>query len=796
MLKNYFKIALRNLRKHLGFSFINFLGLSIGMTCCLLIFIYVSHELSYDKFHTRASQIYRLVTDVKTPTEVINADITSAPMAIHMKSTFPEVLDAVRLVDFDLLVEKGENQWQEKNALMADPSIFKVFDFPLIKGNSETALQAPFSLVITEKIAVKYFGDENPLGKPLKLEGEYDGTITGVIKDVPENSHIKFDILISMSTLTEKLNPDQNDQWTNFGFSSYVFLPEGYDPSQLEAKLPDFLEDNIGQEMDENNMTYTLFLEPLTDVYLYSERTSEESGSLTNVYIFAAIAILILVIACFNFMNLAIARSVDRAKEVGVRKVVGAGKNQLTLQFLSESVLLSLFSGIIALALCQILLPVFNEISGKAISQDILSNIQLWILILGLSLVTGILSGIYPAFILAKFNPSIVLKGRFKTNSKGLNLRKALVVFQFAISVALMVGTVVVYQQLNFMKNQELGFQKDQVVIFNFEGDEQVNKKYEAIKHQISRIPGVKSVSASSSTPSTGNSNAYSVLENNLGEMQPSNIALYFVDYDYLENYKIPVIAGRGFSLKFPSDSVAALMVNEATAASLGYSNPEEIIGKKFSQWGREGQIIGVIKNFHFQSLKEKIAPLSMRIEPGNFNLFSVSLSSTDIKATVGKLENVFKDLVPHRPVDYYFLDEAFDSQYRAEERFGTLVLYFSGLAIFIACLGLLGITSYTTSQRSKEVGIRKVLGASVLQMIALLSKDLIKLVVIGMLIAIPVAWYGMSKWLENFQYKMDFSFWIFTFSGALACLIALFTVGSQAIKSALANPVDSLKNE
>lgn len=766
------------------------------MTCCILIFLYVNHELSYDKFHTKAPQIYRLVTDVKTPTEVIKADITSAPMAPNLKATFPEVLEAVRFNEFSLLIQRGENKWQEKKALLADAAVFKVFDFPLIKGNPESALKAPFSLILTESIALKYFGNVNPIGQPLKIEGEYDGTVTGVVKDVPENSQLKFDMLISMSTRTEVLYPDQDEQWGDFDFFTYLLLPEGYDASQLEAKFPAFLESHIGEQLNEDRMHYTLFLEPLTDVYLRSERNSEESGSLTNVYILSAVAILILAIACFNFMNLAIARSVDRSKEVGVRKVIGAGRSQLTWQFLSESVLLSIFSGLIALVLVQTLLPLFNHVAGKVIADNVFVDFQLYVIVFSLTFTTGILAGIYPAIVLAKFKPSTVLKKRVKIGSGGLSLRKALVVVQFAISVVLIVGTLVVYQQLEFMKSQDLGFQKDQIVVFDFQGDPIVKQKYEVIKNEIARIPGVANVSASGSTPSTGNASAYTLLENETGEMQASNIALYFVDFDYLENYKIPIVAGRGFSSAYPSDSLEALVVNEATAASLGYANPEALIGKKFSQWGRDGRVIGIIKDFHFQSLKEKIGPLTMRIEPRNFSLFSVTIDPGDARKTVSAIESYFKDVVPSRPVDYYFLDEAFDNQYRADERFGSLILYFSGIAIFIACLGLLGITSYTTTQRSKEVGIRKVMGASTMQVVRLLSSDLIKLVLIGIAVASPVAWYGMNKWLENFQYKMSLSLWIFVVAAAMAGVIALITVSSQAIKAALSNPVDALKSE
>jgi putative ABC transport system permease protein len=796
MLRNYFKLAFRNLLRRKVYSAINILGLSIGMTCCMLIFLYVNHELSYDKFHTKADRIYRLVTDIKTPTETIRASVTSAPMGSYLKKDFPEVEQVVRIDYLSVLLQNEAHQFQEDHVLFADASFFNVFDFSLLRGNASTALTDAFSIVLTEDAAKKYFGEQDPIGQTMRLEGAFDLTVTGVVSNVPSNSQIQFDILISMSTFLEKIDPARQEQWEHFGFYTFLLLAEHGHPETLAAKFPAFMEQHIGQRK-ENSMYYSLFLEPLSRVYLYTDREGPVMGSLSNIYFFSIIAGFILLIACINFMNLATARATERAKEVGIRKVIGALKRQLTVQFLSESILLSLLAFVLASIFAESLLPVFNQLSGKTIAESIVYENNYLLLFFILALGVGILAGIYPAFVLSGFQPVTVLKGRLIGSGRGLLLRKGLVVVQFAISIMLIAGTAIVYTQLNYMRSRELGFNKEQMLVIKFTTrDDKERQQIAAIKNSLKSHPQVLSVSASSSTPSQNNSRAYTNIENPDGEMQVSNIDLYSVDFDFLHQYQIQVVAGRAFSRDFPTDSTQALIINEAAAADYGYASPEDAVGKRFSQWGREGQIIGVIKDFHTRSLQQQITPLTMRIARSDFKLISLHIEGNDIPKTLAALEQQWQALVPHRPFDYFFLDEAFDHQYRNETRFGKLVICFAGLAIFIACLGLFGLVTFAARQRTKEIGIRKVLGATVGNVVTLLSKDFLKLVVIAFLVAIPIAWYALNGWLDNFAYRTDVGVGVFLLTGLTAVLIALATVSWQSIRAALANPADSLKNE
>jgi len=798
MIRNYLKIAWRNLLRNWGFSAINVFGLTVGVTACLLISLYVRHELSYDAFHAKADRIYRVVTDIKTPTETINADVTSYPMANALKTGLPEVEQSVRLLSRSLLVQRGEHKFQEDRLVYADSTLFDVFSFPLLKGNSRTALVAPYSVVLTQKAARKYFGSEDPMGKSLLLEGTAPMTVTGLMADVPDNSHIKFDLLLSMSTFSKAQAPGIDEQWGNFGPVTYVLLKKQADPAALTAKMPALVRQRAGTFMDQNKMQYTLLLEPLRDVYLRSSRNTQggENGSVTNIYVFSIVAGFILLIACINFMNLVIARSSERAKEVGVRKVVGALRSQLTGQFLSESILLSLIAFLLAGILCELLLPAFNTLSGKEISHHLLTDGTYWLTLLALAGLVGGFAGLYPALILSSFKPIAVLKGRFTTSAQGLLLRRSLVVVQFMISVALMIGTLIAYRQLNFMRNQQLGFQKEQTLVVNLPDREFMYKNAQSLRRQLGDLPGVQAVAASSHTPGSGSFGAYTELENKSGDMQAANLALYSVDFDFLPQYGVKMAAGRPFSPQFSTDSTQALVINEAAVSALGYTSPAQVIGKRFRQWGREGRVVGVVKDFHISSLKEKIDPLTLRIEPRDLTLFSLKVSGKDASATVAALETFWKTAVPQRPLDYYFLDQAFDKQYRAEERFGKLFLYFSGLAIFIACLGLFGLTSYTTAQRTKEIGVRKVLGASVPNIIFLLSKDFLKLVLIAIVIASPVAWWAMHNWLQDFAYRIGVEWWVFAVAGALAIAIAFLTVSIQSVKAALMNPVKSLRAE
>jgi putative ABC transport system permease protein len=792
MLRNYFKIAFRNLWRHRVFSFINIMGLTVGMTACLLIFLYVRFELSYDTFHPKADRIYRIVADIKTPTEVIPSGGPAWAVPSHVKLEFPEVEAFTRVSIDNLLFRKGDIKFYETNCLWADSAFFTIFKFNLLRGDARTALVEPFSVVLSESAAKKYFGKEDPMGKTILVTGDASpATVTGVMKDMPENSLIKGDIVLSMSTVTLKFAKGLDDQWGNYGPYAFLLLKPGANATSLQKKFPAFLEKWNGKEMKEMQMFPTLLLEQLKDVYLRSTRDGS-TGNIRNVYIFSVIALFILIIACINFINLTTARASERAKEVGIRKVAGAIKAQLARQFLGESLVICLIAFLLTLALSALLLPSFNELAGKTISQGIFENGRLLLLLLGAALVIGTLAGIYPAFVLSSFKPIEVLKGRFATGSRGGLLRKTLVISQFAISTALIIGTIIVYSQMLYMRNQKLGFNKDQVLVVDTNGD----NNRQALRQAISRLPNVKATSLSGSVPGSGHPGAYSEVENIKGDLQITNLDVYFVDFDYIPLYNIQMAAGRPFARDYKTDSTQALILNEAAVRTLGYHSPEEAVGKRFKQWGREGKIVGVIKNFHYKSLQQPIKPLCLRMEWPQSGLLSVKLNQAGVKGAVTAIEKQFKTIIPNRPFSYYFLDEFYDRQYRSEERFGKLFLNFAILAIFISCLGLLGLASYSTMQRTREIGIRKVMGASVSNIINLLSKEFLKLVIISFFIAAPVAWYFMHKWLDDFAYRTHISWWTFAAAGSMALLIAIITISFQAFRAAVANPVKSLRTE
>jgi putative ABC transport system permease protein len=794
MFRNYLKIAFRNLWKHKAFSFINIMGLTVGLTAGFLIFLYVRFELSYDTEYDNTNNIYRLNTDIKTPTETIKTGASSWAFAPNIKLDFPEVSAFVRVYIDGMLVRKGEKKIQEDQVIYADSSFFETFGNRLIQGNPHTALKAPFSIVLSETAAKKYFGKEEPMGQTLLVTGDgTPATVTGVMKDLPENSTLNGDMLVSMTSITE-INPNKDKQWSNFGSVTFLLLKPGANPAAVEARFPSFLEKRNGERMKQSQMFYTFHLEPLTRIYLHSDRDGGGGGNITNVYIFSMIAVFILLIACINFVNLTTARSAERAKEVGIRKVVGALKMQLTRQFIGESVILSIIAFLLTLGLSALLLPLFNQLAGKTVSQGIFNNLPYLGLLLGTALLIGLLAGLYPALVLSSFKPIVVLKGRFSTGTRGILLRKGLVVAQFSISIALIIGTIVVYKQMNFMRHHDLGFNKDQVLVFNTDND----PAKESFKQTIAGIPGVQSTAISSSVPGSGNPGAYSEIENIHGDFQVANLDLYYVDFDYIKQFDIKVVAGRAFSRDFGTDTTQALILNEAAVKMFGYTSPQQAIGRKFKQWGRTGQIVGVIKNFNFRSLQNDIKPLTMRIDPRGSDLVSAKITAANVPATLKAVEEKWKAFFPNRPFSYYFLDEFFDRQYRAEERFGKLFFNFAILAIFISCLGLLGLAAYSTMQRTKEIGIRKVMGASVSGIVNLLSKDFLLLVILSFFVAAPTAWYFMNQWLEGFAaaYRTPVSWWIFAAAGITALLIALGTISFQAIKAAVMNPVKSLRSE
>jgi putative ABC transport system permease protein len=769
------------------------MGLAVGMAACFLIFLYITFETSYDNFHSKEDRIYRVVSDVKTPTETINTGLTTSPVAINMKRDFPEVEDAVRLTKIAMLVRKGEVKFEEQKSVLADSTLFNVFDFPLIKGDKNSALKGPMSIVLSETTAKKYFGNTNPMGQQVQLTGDaINATVTGVMKDLPKNSQIEAEMFISLSSKQVFPYNMSDSEWTNHNHYTYLLLKPNANAKALEAKFDAFQEFHHGADAKRLQMQDYLSLEPLGDVYLKSKRDGFVTGNINNVYIFSAIAVFILLIACVNFINLTTARSAERAKEVGIRKVVGALRFQLARQFISESIVICFIAFLLSVALAWIALPLFNQLAGKEISNSIFSNPFHVISLFLLSFFIGLMAGFYPSLVLSSFKPVSVLKGRFSTGTRGLILRKSLVVFQFTISIILIAGTIIVYRQLNYMRSQSLGFSKEHTVVINTNSD----KNKDAFKQSLSAIPGVISSTLSSHIPGGGSNGAYSQLENKNGEMQKSNVDLYFVDFNYIRQYDLKLAAGRGFSKDFPTDSTQAMVINEAASKILGYNTPQEAIGRRFEQWGKKGQIIGVLKNFHYKSLQQDMSPLVMRYEPWGLPLVSIKLSSNNLPATLKAIGSKWNEAIPNRPFDYYFLDEFFDRQYRAEDHFGNLFFNFAVLAIFISCLGLLGLSSYSTMQRTKEIGIRKVLGANVAGIVNLLSIDFIKLMLIALVIAAPIAWFGMNKWLQEFAYRIGISWWVFLMAGITAIFIALVTISFQAIKAAIANPVKSLRTE
>ena len=793
MLRNYFKIAFRNLWRHRGFSALNISGLAIGMAAGFLILLYVGFELSYDTMHAKGDRIYRVVSDIKTPSENIEANKPAWAVAPHLQKEFPEIESEVRIKNWPMLVRRENLKFKEQNVVGMDSSFFNMFEFKLLQGNAHQALKDPFSVVLSQTLSRKYFGDENPVGKTLKLtEKGYVANVTGVMEYIPENSSIKADMLVSLTTITQNLEKGIDDQWLNYDPSAYILLKKGADPDKLQAKFPAFLQRNNGTEMEKSKVVITLGLEPFRDVYLRSDRGGPVTGSISNIYIFSVIGLFILLIASINFINLSTARSVERAREVGIRKVVGAGKNQLGFQFIGESVILCLIAFVLATMLTALALPYFNTLAGKTVSTGIFSNPENIGYLFLISVGIGVLAGIYPAIVLSSFRPKSVLKGRFSAGKKGIFLRKGLVIAQFSISIALIIGTIIIYNQMQFMRDQNLGFNKDQMLVLQSNADD----SQKALTETISALPGVKSTALGSSVPGAENNAAYSEIENKNGDLQVANLDLYFVNEDYIPEFGLKVIAGRAFSRDFATDSTQAMVVNEKTVQILGYTKPQDAIGARFKQWGREGQIIGVVKDFHFKSLQQNIRPLTIRLEPKETTMIAVKISPKDVSKTVAAIKETWQSFVPSEPFDYYFLDEFFDRQYRAEERFGKLFLNFAGLAIFISCLGLLGLASYSTIQRRREIGIRKIIGASVPGIVNLLSKEFIILVGIAFLIASPLAWYGMHKWLQDFAYRIDIEWWIFALAGVSAMGIALVTVSFQAIKAAIANPVNSLRTE
>jgi putative ABC transport system permease protein len=790
MLKNHIRIAFRNLLRHRGFSVLNILGLTIGMTAFFLIFLYISFEGSYDSFNTKADRIYRVVSDVKTSGETLHYNAPPLPVSGHLTAAFPEIQTVTRAsLGDDWMVIRDDKVFRVDDVATADSNFFRIFDYKLLRGDPNTVLKYPNSVVLCESEAKRFFGGTNPVGQSLTLSrAKFRGMVTGVMQDLPVNSHLKAHMIVTADTL----NPMYGQQWDNYGFSTYVLLKPGSSPARLQAKLPAFLQKIGGSALQKAQQQPTLLLEPLKDIYLYSTRDNSVKGNIANVRIFSIIGIFILLIAGINFVNLTTARSGERAKEVGIRKVVGASKPMLAGQFIGESIILSLIASILSLLLSSLLLPAFNHLAGKEISEGIFSQPRYPMILLGLSLLIGIVAGFYPAMVLSSFQPIAVLKGSFRAGTRGVFLRKGLVVVQFTIATGLIIATLFVYSQLDYMRSQNLGFNKEQELILDTRGD----SASAAFKQDITSIPGILSTTMTTSVPGNGIYYGTSQLENVKGEMQKTNVNLCATDYGFIKQFGIALAAGRDFSRQYSTDSTHAAILNETAIRLMGYTSPEQAIGKRYQIFGGTGNIIGVVKDFHFRSLQEIIKPMLLLLTPNQCDLLCVKLDGRQLPTTFAAIEKKWKRTLSDRPFDYFFMDEHFDKQYRAEDRFGSLFLYFAILAISISCLGLMGLASYSTLQRTKEIGVRKVVGASVRQIVVLLSADFLQLVGWSFLVAGPPSWFVMHGWLNGFAYRIHSYWWIFLAAGGAALLVAILTISFQAIKAAIANPVTSLRTE
>lgn len=806
MYKNYLKIGWRNLLNKKGYSLINIFGLALGIACCIIIFMYVSYERSFDNYHTKGDRIYRVIHGWKDDKNS-NGNSTesywvwgNAPIAQALHDNFPEIDKVVQFSGrSDLLLTNGENTFQEEGVFFMDSTVFDVFSWKLLKGDPKTALAAPFSIVLTESTAKKYFGNEDPLGKMLKgsesagRSNAGDYLVTGVMEDVPANSHFRFQALLSLSTF-RKASPDIFTEWGYVDFYTYFLVKDHFDRANFEAKIPDFLK---RQTKDPENK-YHIVIESLKEMYLGTvcQRQPGETGSIANLYIFSIIGLFVLVIAIINFMNLSTARSMERSKEVGIRKAIGAERGSLISQFLSESFIIVFISMMVALLIVTAGIPVMKDFTGRSIEVQNFVTLQNMALLVVLTLLIAVIAGSYPSFVLSSFNAVTVLKGMGKSSKVGVSLRKGLVIFQFSLSIALLAGTMIVVFQMNHILTKDLGFDKEQMLILDYNYDEQVNRKRESLKTEMESIPNVSSVAFSRSVPGSYFPNAYTEIISADGAMKGMAQPIFQVGIDFVNHYDLKLVAGRSYSREYPSDTIGGLVINEATARQYGYANPAEIVGKKYKQWGREGEIIGVVKDFNFISLHRNIEPLTLPLEPFACRYMSLKVKSEDIPSTIEQVRNLWKKLAPHRPFLYSFLNEDFNKQYQKDFNFKSLFSVFSSLAIFIACLGLLGLATYTTEIRTKEIGIRKVLGANVYSIVTLLSKDFLILVVIAMVLATPVAWYGMDKWLEGFAYHVEIHVWIFILAGLFAMAIATVIIGFQTIKTAIANPVNSLRSE
>ncbi|MEP7111603.1 MAG: FtsX-like permease family protein [Ferruginibacter sp.] len=809
MIKNYFRVAIRNLGKYKFTSFINLFGLSIGFTCCLLILLFVTNELSFDRYNHNADRIYRVTRSFHSPEgkQWLHLGTIAPPFGPLIQNDFPDIRKITRLLPNSTTPFRyKEKIFNEEKAFYADENLFDVFDVNLTRGNPATALNDPYCVLLSETMAKKYFDNEDPINKIIRQDNSTNYKVTGTFKSFPSNAHIHPEILLSFNTLRDSAVYGEKELKTNWGnnsFFTYLLLPPNYPAKNIEAQFPAFLDKHFPTKPNQPvkpSKTTSLYLQKLTDIHLRShlDYEAEENGDIKRVYIFSAIALFILLIACINYMNLSTARSVLRAREIGIRKAIGAQRREIIAQFLGESVLITTIALVLSLIFTWLAIPWLNKISGQQLNFAPIANWKLIIPLIFIPFVVGIISGLYPAFFMSSFQPVKVLKGIPRVQTGKFSFRQVLVVTQFFVSIILIICTAIVFQQLRYMQKISLGFDREHIVTIPYNNS--LNPQFETFRTELLQDPAIKNLSRSSRIPTGRLLDAMDAAIPVGDTVAPIKADIKFVaaDYDFIPTYGVAMAAGRNFSRDYGMDS-ASFIVNEVTVRTLGFSTPGEVTGKPFIYSGIRGKIIGVMKDFHFESMHERIIPLVLVMPAAGENFYSrmsVKISGNDIPGAMAKIEKTWKRFLPGTPFDYTFLDENFDRLYQAENRQASLFTIFSSLAIFIACLGLFGLSAFTITQRIKEIGIRKVLGASISNIVRMISKDFLKLVVIAALLAFPVAWYVMHEWLQDFAYRIGISWWVFVLAAVIALLIALLTVSFQAIKAAVVNPVESLRTE
>lgn len=806
MIKNYLTIALRSFLKHKTFTFLNVLGLSLGMVASLLILQYVKYERSYDAFHSKAADIYRVQYN-QYQNGKLRFECAAAVPAVGpaLKNNFGEVKRFTRLFPVSGIASyesptRGVVAFREEKMQIADSSVFEVFDIPLLKGDKVTSLAGPDKVVLSERAVKRYFADEDPMGKTISWDGNRKFEVTGVFENLPENSHIKFDFLFSYATLNRESENESETAWGWYDFNTYVLLEPGTDASALQAKWNTWLAKDREEDWKKFSGKQEFILQPLLDIHLgpvlLQESQPDERGNADSVYALSAIAFFILLIAWVNYINLATAKSFERANEVGVRKVMGALKNQLMKQFMSEAFLVNLLAALISVVGVWLLWKSFSEFSGRNIPATYLLESDFWLLLGGLFIAGTLLAGFYPAMVLSSFKPVSVLKGKV-INARGNMLRKSLVVFQFMASVVLIIGSVIVYQQLRFMRNQDLGIDINQTIVLKGPGaviDSLFQKSLEAIREDAMKIPGIKNMTASSNVPGDEIFWANGIRRFSNSNSSPISGYIVGMDHDYVNAFGLEIIEGRNFDPT--TNRRKSVILNRAMVSALEFNEPKSAVGEKVIQGRDTMEIIGVLENYHQMSLKEQVTPLVYRYTPHFASFLSFKVESENYPRLLSSLEEVWNIHFPGNPMDYFFLDQFFNRQYESDRRFGKIFSLFTLLAIFVACLGLFGLASFMTIQRTKEIGIRKALGSTSSQVVMLLSRGFIQLVIIANMIAWPLAWFGMEWWLQGFPYRITINPILFVIAGLAVVLIAFLSVGFQTFKAAAVNPASSLRSE